>query len=326
MIEREVQFTISTLYFGGGTPSHVRTKYISNVMNTLSKSFDYDPNETTLEMNPEDVSLKLCSDLKTLGIDRISLGLQTSSDQLLKVIGRPYTFDGFLKAYGIVRNYFKNVNIDMIYGLPFERYEDLIMDLKVIERLEADHISFYELELHDGVPLYSMVQHGLVTLPSEELSERMYDTVSDELEKMGYTRYELSSWTKKKPSLHNLNYWMNGKYIGFGLSAGSHLPMKRWVNTDNIHEYIKAIDNKKFPRSYDVINSKKDELVETLFMGLRLSNGLIISEMRERFGEDFDLYFSKLKRFCPDLLECSDRIRFTRQGMKFSASILSELT
>jgi len=317
---------ISTLYFGGGTPSHVPVKYISKVIEKLSKSFEYDPVETTLEMNPEDVSEELCKNLKSIGINRISVGLQTSSDQILKVIGRPYDFNTFMKAYKILRNFFDNVNVDLIYNLPFEKFDDVMMDLKVIKMLNADHISFYELELHEETPLYPMIESGIVKLPEEDVSEKMYDTIVDTLEDDGYKRYELSSWTKHKPSFHNLNYWKNGEYLGLGLSSGSHLSMERSVNTEDLIEYIEKIRSGTVPRTYHVKNSPREELAETLFMGLRVADGVRLDELRNKFGDDLDFYLSKLKDFCPHFLECSEKfMRFTKIGMKFSASILSEL-
>ena len=315
-----------TLYFGGGTPSHVSVKYIENIVESLASRVFFDVKEATLEFNPEDVSRELCRELFEIGINRVSVGLQTSSDELLKVLGRPYTFEEFKRAYAILRENFDNVNVDFMYSLPFERLSDVEKDLKTIEVLEPDHVSFYELEVHEDVPLFSMVKAGQVQLPSEDISEKMYDSISKSLEEMGYSRYELSSWTKGKPCIHNVRYWENDNYIGFGLSAGSHLSNKRWVNTGEIHEYISKIRIGGHPHVYESQNDKFNEVSETLFMGLRLAKGVDVKEMRDEFGENFDKAFSKIKKFCGELLECSDRLKLTKTGMKFSAMVLRELT
>ncbi len=318
---------IFTLYFGGGTPSHVPIKYISNLIDEIFLNFDCDPVEVTFEINPEDVTVNLCQDLKVLGVNRLSLGLQSTSDQLLKVIGRPYNFKTFLKNYELTRKYFDNVNIDLMYNLPFERLEDVESDLRFIENAKPDHVSFYELEIHEEVPLYPMIKAGTVKLPSEDESERMYDTIIESLDKFGYERYELSSWTKGKPSVHNINYWENGEYIGIGLSAGSHFGMKRWVNTFDLGEYIQKLEKGELPHAYNAVNSSKEELAETLFMGLRLAKGVNLRCLKEKFGnENVDFYVKKVEKFCGEFLDCSNEtLKFTTFGMKFSALILSEL-
>lgn len=315
-----------TLYFGGGTPSHVSVKYIENIVETLASHLFFDVKEATLEFNPEDVNRKLCQELREVGINRVSIGLQTSSDELLKVLGRPYTFEQFKRAYSILKENFDNINVDFMYSLPFERLSDVEKDLKAIEELDPVHVSFYELEVHEDVPLFSMVKSGQVQLPSEDVSEKMYDSITKGLEEMGYSRYELSSWAKGKPCLHNVRYWKNENYIGFGLSAGNHLSNKRWVNTGEIRDYISKIRIGEYPRIYESQNSKFDEVSETLFMGLRLAEGVNVKEMRDRFGDSFDEAFSRIKKFCGELLECSDRLKFTKTGMKFSAMVLRELT
>ncbi len=317
--------SVITLYFGGGTPSHVPVKLIEGVIETLAKNVFLNVKEATFEFNPEDVNRQLCRDLRELGINRASVGLQTSSDDLLKVIGRPYSFEDFKKAYSILRETFDNVNVDFMYSLPFEKLSDVENDLKTVETLIPDHVSFYELEVHESVPLFSMIQAGQARLPAEDVSEGMYDLIVKTLEEIGYKRYELSSWTKEKSCLHNLRYWKNEDYMGFGLSAGSHISNERWVNTTEIQDYISKISAGKYPHAYESKNDSIVEIAETLFMGLRLAEGIDVNEMREKFGDDFDEVFSRIKKFCGELLECSDRLKFTKTGMKFSAMVLREL-
>ncbi len=318
--------SVVTIYFGGGTPSHVPVKLVEGVVETLAQNVFLNVEEATFEFNPEDVNRQLCRDLRELGINRVSVGLQTSSDELLKVLGRPYTFKDFERAYSLLRETFDNVNVDFMYSLPFEKLSDVENDLKVVEDLNPDHVSFYELEVHEGVPLFSMVRAGQVQLPVEDVSESMYDLVVEILGDLGYERYELSSWTKKKPCIHNLRYWKNEDYIGLGLSAGSHVSNERWVNTSEIREYVSQLAAEKYPRAYSSVNDPSIEVAETLFMGLRLAEGLNIAEMREKFGDDFDRVFAKIEKFCGELLECSDRLKFTKTGMKFSAMVLREIT
>ncbi len=317
---------IVTVYFGGGTPSHVPTKYIANVLEILSGRFRYEPAEISFEFNPEDVTPQLCATLKGFGINRASVGLQTSSNDLLRTLGRPYDLGGFMRSYETLKKTFDNVNVDLMYGLPFESFKDVEEDLKEIETLKPDHVSFYELELHESVPLYSMIQSGNARLPSEDLSEKMYETIVKKMETIGYSRYELSSWTAGKRCLHNVRYWKNDDYLGLGLSAGGHVGKKRWVNTNDFYEYITKIRDRILPRTYENENSLSEEAAETLFMALRLTEGVNVLEMNEKFGSAFEELHERLKKFCGELLECSENLRFTKVGMKFSAMVLRELT
>ncbi|MGC8636649.1 MAG: radical SAM family heme chaperone HemW [Athalassotoga sp.] len=333
-IEKEVDLissytepVIFTIYFGGGTPSHVNVDYISKLMKKIESAFEINAQEITLEMNPEDVTDEKCRQLKFFGVNRISLGLQSSSNEILRVIGRPYTLENFLKRYDTVRKHFDNVNIDLIYNLPFERLSDVESDLRIIEKTKPDHVSFYELELHEETPLYSMVNAGVAKLPSEEVSEMMYDTIIDGLEDLGYKRYELSSWTLEKPSIHNINYWQNGQYIGIGVSAGSHIGTERSVNLSDINEYLSKIRSNLLPREYHKNNTLEEEIAETIFMGLRLAIGINEKDLRAKFGSELtEIYLGKLDKFKEYFLENKDGfLRFTKDGMKFSALVLSEL-
>lgn len=319
--------SINTIYFGGGTPSHVSLNYIFCLMEKIQSKFSLNAEEITFETNPEDINAEFCLRLKEIGVNRISLGLQSTSNDILKVIKRPYTLEVFMKKYEIVKRYFDNVNVDLIYNLPFEKISDVESDLDFIEKINPTHVSFYELELHEETPLYPMITSGAVKLPSEDESELMYDLITKRLDSLGYERYELSSWTKNKPSLHNLNYWENGQYIGIGLSAGSHFGMKRWVNTGDIVEYLEKTERNELPHAYVSTNTVDEELSETFFMGLRLSKGINLGILRERFGNEIvDFYLGKLKKFCGEILDCSsDSIKFTPNGMKFSELVFLEL-
>ncbi len=318
---------VFTVYFGGGTPSYVNVAYISKLMKKIESIFEVNAKEITLEMNPQDITDEKCHLLKILGVNRLSLGLQSSSDEILRVIGRPYTLEKFLKRYDIVRKYFDNVNVDLMYNLPFENLSDVESDLRVIEKIKPDHISFYELELHEETPLYSMVNAGIVKLPSEEVSERMYDTIVGGLENFGYKRYELSSWTLERPSIHNINYWENGQYLGIGVSAGSHIGMERSVNFSNISDYFSKIKMNLLPREYHKNNTPEEEIAETIFMNLRLARGVNEDDLKVKFGHELaEIYLRKFDKFKGYFLENKDGfLRFTKDGMKFSALVLSEL-
>ncbi len=316
---------IITIYFGGGTPSRVSTNYVERTLEKLATFAFMDVKEATFEFNPEDVNYQLVKELKELGINRASVGLQSSSNDILKALGRPYTFEEFRKAYDLLRSYFKNVNVDLMYSLPFERVEDVELDLKTVDVLSPPHVSFYELEIHEDVPLFSMVKSRQVRLPSEDESETMYDLIVMEMEKTGYHRYEISSWTKGMKCLHNVRYWKNEDYIGFGLSAGSHVKGKRWVNISEIGKYISLVKSGVKPIAYESLNTPFQEVLETLFMGLRLAEGVNVAELRKEFGEDFEKAFARIKKFCGEILECYPRLKFTKLGMKFSAMVLREL-
>ena len=239
---------ITTIYIGGGTPSYIDSKYIIQIINKI-KEKNVSPNaEITIEVNPGTVTMEKLEDYRSCGINRISIGLQSTNNTLLKEIGRIHDFKQFLETYKMAKKVgFKNINVDLMLGLPNQRIKDLKESLEQILKLKPKHVSVYSLIVEDGTPIANKIEKGELQLPDEELERNMYWFVKNTLELNGYKHYEISNFAKKGyESKHNLNCWNQKEYIGIGVAAHSYRDITRYSNTENIEEYIKNVNNEEF--------------------------------------------------------------------------------
>ncbi len=307
--------SVKTLYFGGGTPSLVSSSFIERVIIEISKMAKLEPEEITIELNPESTDPDKVKDYIGIGINRASLGVQAFDDEVLKVSGRPHGTEEILKASKILRENFKNLNFDFIVGLPNYTIETVEKNLRLIEMFEPEHVSVYILDLDEDTPLKKLVDSGRLTVP--ENLDLLFDEMMESLESMGYRRYEISNFSKPGfESKHNLIYWKNLDYLGFGVSAGGHVGRYRYVKTMSIERYIED------PRSnsYESWNDDLQEFAETLFMGLRLVEGLKIDDLRDRFGDLIDDFLSYIHD--SSYFEVNDKIKLTKSGIDRSRESL----
>ena len=292
---------ISSIYFGGGTPSYIKEEYIGKIMNLLSnficRNFDNESIECTIELNPADVTEEKLKKYSDMGFNRFSLGLQSINDETLKKIGRRHTKQGVESA---LNNFKKaginNVSLDIITGLPGETEEMFKKTLDYIVSIKGwdivKHISIYSLELHKDTQLGFLVSENMISLPSEDDERNMKHMADKVLRENGFNMYEISNYSiKGYESKHNLNYWECGEYIGFGVAASSYINSTRYSNTNNINEYISNIKTK------NSIILEKDELdklglmKEFIILNLRLNKGVIFSRFKEIFNTDiFSLF------------------------------------
>ena len=315
---------VSTVFFGGGTPSLLSPEEFSKITSHIRSAFKILPNaEFTLEANPGTVTEDKLKSYIACGVNRVSIGLQSIHENELKKLGRIHNYQEFLDCYSLVRRLgITNVNVDLMYGIPEQTKDSFRKTLGEVIALNPEHISAYGLIIEEGTPFFS--ERDTLALPSEELECDMYYLAADMLRCAGYSHYEISNYAKAgQECLHNLTYWHADEYIGVGLSAYSYFDGHRFGNTRDVCEYIsgvRTVDDAKL--------SIDDEAFEFAMLGLRLSEGFSLSEYRERFSRDFlENRGSLIKRLSDAgyILLIDGRICLTERGFYVSNSILREL-
>lgn len=254
---------ISTIYIGGGTPSYIDSKYIVEILDVIKENFNIceDCVETTIEVNPGTIEAKeKLQNYLQAGINRLSIGLQATDNDLLQTIGRIHKYEDFLNTYNLAREVgFKNINVDLMLGLPNQTLEMLQESVSKIIELEPEHISIYSLIVEEDTPIKEKIDKGILKLPDEDLERKMYWKVKTMLETAGYVHYEISNFAKKNyESKHNKSCWEQEEYIGFGLAAHSYFNGQRYSNTENLEQYIEDF-NKKTINEIQTEESKEKE-------------------------------------------------------------------
>ena len=323
---------VPTVFFGGGTPSLVDPKYIRQVLDLLRSLYPFDGDaEISLEANPGTLTKEKLDAYREMGINRLSLGLQSVHEDELKILGRIHSYDEFLKSYELAREAgFDNINVDLMSALPRQTMEKWKKTLGTVADLEPEHISAYSLIIEEGTPFAETwgTREGRIFLPSEETDREMYRWTKTFLEERGYRRYEISNYAKPgRECRHNLTYWTGGEYVGFGQSAASYVDGRRFQNPAGREEYPKyartAYANFKKTRPL----SLKEREEEYMFLGLRTARGVSRAEFRERFGESFPgTYEKKLLDYCRQgfMEKENDRIRLTDRGIDVSNVIMAD--
>ena len=322
---------ITTIYIGGGTPSYIDSKYIIEIIGKI-KEKKVSPNaEITIEINPGTVTKEKLEDYKICGINRISIGLQSTNNILLKEIGRIHDFDQFIETYKLAQKVgFKNINVDLMLGLPNQRIKDLKESLEQVLKLKPKHISVYSLIVEDGTPIANKIEKGELQLPDEELERNMYWFVKNTLELNGYKHYEISNFAKKGyESKHNLNCWNQKEYIGIGVAAHSYRDITRYSNTENIEEYIENVKKGEFNKNKIIHEMQKEDYAkkEYMLLGLRKINGIDISQFKNKFGDNpIYLFRNELKKLTDEKLLIIDNnnIKLTNKGLDLANLVWEE--
>ncbi len=275
--DRYLEDEIKSIYIGGGTPSCLSLKEIETLFG-ITKIFKCSSDmEFTFECNLNDICDDLLKLLKQYGVNRLSIGIQSFFQDNLKLLGREHTFEDAKEKMTLMRKYdFDNINLDLIYALPNQTLKDLKKDLKLFLELNPEHISTYSLMIEPHTILNNKKQ---VPIP-EELDRQMYDIIVKTLTKNKYIHYEISNFSKlKKESVHNLTYWNNEEYYGFGCSASGYLEQIRYTNTKNLTKYLKGKNE-----SAKEILSKRDIMDNELMLGFRKIEGICIKEFEKKYG------------------------------------------
>lgn len=328
---QNVQSKINTIYIGGGTPSYINSKYIIQIMEEIKKKNVLKEAEITIEVNPGTVTIEKLEDYKKCGINRLSIGLQSTQNNILKQIGRIHNFEEFLETYKMARKVgFKNINVDLMLGIPEQRIKDLKESVDNVIKLEPEHISVYSLIVEDGTVIANKIENGELELPDEETERNMYWYVKNTLELNGYQHYEISNFAKKGfESKHNLNCWNQNHYLGFGAAAHSYRDITRYSNTENIEEYIKNVKAERLDRNRIIneIQKEYDAEKEYMLLGLRKIEGVSISDFKTKFIDNpIYLFRNELKKLTEDGLICiiEDNIRLTNKGIDLANLVWEE--
>lgn len=317
---------IKTIYIGGGTPSFIEQKYIEKIMKSLNKE---KVQEATIEVNPGTVNKEKLKIYKESGINRLSIGLQSSQDKLLKQIGRIHNFEDFLNTYNLAKEIgFENINVDLMIGLPNQTIADIKESLEKVTALEPEHISIYSLIVEEGTKISKMIDDGKLFLPDEEIERRMYWYVKDFLELKGYRHYEISNFAKiGYESKHNLDCWNQEEYIGFGLAAHSYIDNTRFCNTDNLEKYLKNADENKFDKIIQETQTTFEKEKEYMLLGLRKIDGVSIQDFKNKFGENpIFIFKNELNKLVEEeLLQVeTNNIKLTNKGLDLANIVWEE--
>ena len=267
---------VRSIYIGGGTPSALKTKELEFLMDTI-KVFNRSVTcEFTFECNLEDITKELLEILKQNKVTRLSIGIQSFNEENLKILGRNHSFDDAKEKMALIREFgFKNVNLDLIYAIPNETMKILKDDIKKFLKLEPDHISTYSLMIEPNTLLWI---NGIRPI-KEDKDEEMYHYICKTLEKKGFTHYEVSNFAKEgKESIHNLTYWNNEEYYGFGLSASGYIDQIRYTNTKNLTKYLEG----EYKGTEEIL-SKKDIMDNEMMLGLRKLKGIQKEEFEKKY-------------------------------------------
>ncbi|MCP1125227.1 radical SAM family heme chaperone HemW [Bacillus sp. 3103sda1] len=312
---------MKTIFVGGGTPTALnmeQTEQLLNIINRRLRPFAPDC-ELTFEANPGDLPKEKLNLLLEGGVNRISFGVQTFRDELLQKIGRRHTReDAFVAIREAQEVGFTNINVDLIYALPTQTIEDVRETLDIAFTLGVQHFSAYSLIVEPKTVFYNLMNKGKLRLPGEDHEARMYEIVMDEMEKHGYKQYEISNFSKEGyESRHNLTYWNNEEYYGFGAGAHSYVNGERIQNVGPLKQYFMKIDETGLPY-LDVHGvTGQEKMEEELFLGLRKTAGVSKLEFRRKFGVEMNEIFAKqlLHNKEHELLqETNTHICLTRKG------------
>ena len=283
-------YSIRTIYIGGGTPSSLPTGAIKDILQTIFKYFTVKNNaEITMEVNPNTVSEEKIGEYVLSGVNRFSIGLQSTNEEILKSMGRTHTLQDYNQTIEFIKqNGISNINTDLIIGYPGQTEKDVLDSLKYLIKLNIPHISCYMLSVEKGTKLKSLISKGIAVLPSEENVIKMYQIVVKNLTKAGYNRYEVSNFAKPGFSCkHNLVYWKREDYLGFGTGAHSYVNGIRFSNTENLKTYNECIETTgKAPVCEVKKLTEQDKKEEFIMLSLRTSEGLDSNEYQRLFNEN----------------------------------------
>ena len=311
---------LSTLYIGGGTPTALSAPQLEVLLNGLTKNLDLSVlEELTIEANPGDLDADKIAVLKNSAVNRVSLGVQTFDDKMLKKIGRSHLEKDIyenidrLKLAG-----FDNISIDLIYALPGQTMEQVKENVAKAIGLDIPHMSLYSLILENHTVFMNRMRRGKLPLPKEELEAEMFEYIISELERAGFEHYEISNFSKPDfESRHNLMYWDNAEYYGIGAGASGYVNGVRYKNHGPIRHYLSAVEEGN-ARITEEHLSQKEQMEEEMFLGLRKKSGVSMARFEEKFGRSFDGLYGEIVK---DLVQQGlmqidgDRVRMTKRGL-----------
>ena len=319
------EYKVTTIYIGGGTPSYIDPKYIKQIMDTIYLCIDRSSvEEITIEANPNSITKEKLEIYKMSGINRLSIGLQSNHNSILKKIGRVHTIEDFEKALDIANSVgIDNISLDLIYPLPdlsFNQFKDTVDYVVSLKSKNIKHISVYNLEVHENTKLAFLLNENYVSLVDEDEEYEMYKYLKDTLQNNGYNRYEISNYAiSGYESKHNLRYWNQELYLGFGAGASSFFGGTRYKNETSIEKYIDNILNNKSV----IIEKEELDLLslikEYIILQLRKIDGLSLSAFKSKYKKDiYSLFSIEIAQLEKDglLVKDNDNIKLTSRGLE----------
>lgn len=335
---------VDTIFFGGGTPSLLLPGQMEELMQVLHDSFEVLPEaEITIEANPGTLTRDKLKAYKEVGINRLSIGLQSADDQELQILGRIHRFEDFRRNYELARDCgFSNINVDLMSGLPGQKRKSWRRTLKTVAELAPEHISAYGLIIEEGTPFYNRYgeksSSGIRKLPKEEEERQMYHDTADLLSGYGYLQYEISNYAKSGYECrHNIGYWVRKDYAGFGLGAASMVGNVRWKNTSVLTEYMVLAGNdngmEKGRTAVQTVEIKREQTClslseqqeEIMFLGLRMNRGVSKEKFLELFGKSMEsvygAWLSKMEK--EGLLLNEESVRLTEKGRDLANYVMA---
>ena len=327
--EKAIKYKIKSIFIGGGTPSYLETEEIIKILNSINKLDLSEDIEFTMECNPGALKEEKLRAMLNGGVNRISMGLQAVQNSLLKDIGRIHSFKQFEENFKLARQIgFKNINVDLMFGLPNQKVEEWKESLETIARMNPEHISAYSLIIEEGTAFYKLWERNKLILPSEEEEREMYVITKNILKNHGYHQYEISNYSKVgSECYHNKVYWKSDEYLGLGSASTSFIDGKRIKNIENVKDYIDKINSGEDVIDDIYVNTLEDSMEEFVFMGLRMIEGINVNEFNKRFGVTIEGIYKEVidKNINKKLLVLeNDRLRLTEKGIELSNSVMSD--
>jgi oxygen-independent coproporphyrinogen-3 oxidase len=315
-----------TIFVGGGTPTILSIKNLEKLLKTLNR-FDY--GEYTFESNPGTINKDNLQLMNDNGVNRLSVGLQAWQNNLLKGLGRIHSINDFLTGFETARKVgFKNINVDLMFGIPNQRMEDWIETVGNVAAINPEHLSCYSLIVEEGTPFHELYSENKLNLVEEELERYMYHYAIDTLITSGYEHYEISNFTKPGfECRHNITYWKQDEYIGVGAGAHSFIDRKRFHNCRAVKQYIKGIEENNIIED-EISLSTNDEISEFMFLGLRMMEGISKDKFMEKFNTSVEaVYHEEIKDLTKKnlLIDDGEYIKLTSEGIDFSNQVFVEL-
>lgn len=313
--------TVSSVFIGGGTPSLVDAEYINELLAACRQYFEIDSKaEITIESNPGTLTFDKLYAYRKSGINRLSAGLQSWQDIILKKLGRIHTAEDFRANHkAAVEAGFDNINADLIFGIPGQNIDGWSETVRNVAALKLQHISCYSLKIEEGTPFCNMLESGTLQPAEEELDRRMYRYAVDEFKKLGYIHYEISNFALPGfECRHNMIYWNASEYLGIGAGAHSYIDGKRYNNIYGVEDYTDKVLSGGSPAENVQAIGRTDSMSEFMILGLRLVDGISTEEFKARYNEDvFNVFGKQIDKLIKKrmLEQQSDKLRLTPYGL-----------
>ncbi|MBM7701464.1 radical SAM family heme chaperone HemW [Metabacillus iocasae] len=311
---------LQTIFVGGGTPTALDEQQLDYFLQSIHMHLPLEENgEFTFEANPNELTEQKLKILKEYGVNRLSIGVQTFNDDLLKNIGRVHTKNQAFKAIDSARKVgFDNISVDLMYSLPHQTVEDFRETLETAFSLDVEHMSAYSLIIEPKTVFYNLMKKGKLHVPTHEAEATMYDVLMSEMSKHGFNQYEISNFAKAGyESKHNLTYWDNSQYYGIGAGAHSYVNGVRRANSGPLKKYMSMIEETGFPYLEENKVSKEEMMEEEIFLGLRKTEGVSKEIFKEKYGVDLSVVFAKpIQQYKEKKLleETDSSLYLTREG------------